>query len=230
MTTVGENRGAVKRIGAKDARRRQSSTRYAAPRKFHQSGSQPFVAIRETTNLWKGNNLACLGGLYWPWHGTVLALRRVSARLVTVIQIGSENAPQMPYAQDDKLIQALFSDRTDRPFDIVILPWQTRCRDDFVDAHGLDPCADHQPIDAVPMPDHVVWCRVPREGFCHLLLDPGRCRMSRHTDMQDPPSLVLQHDEHVQEPECRGGDVLAPQRSRGFVKPERAAIQVHGHN
>ncbi len=54
--------------------------------------------------------------------------------------------------------------------------------------------------------------------------------MSRHTDMQDPPSLVVQHDEHVQEPECRGGDVLAPQRSRGFVKPERAAIQVHGHN
>ena len=54
--------------------------------------------MMETANLWKGDDLACFGGLDRPWHGTVLIQRKVSARLVIVIQIGSENAPQVGVA------------------------------------------------------------------------------------------------------------------------------------
>jgi len=116
-----------------------------------------------------------------------------------------ENAPQVPFAQDDDVVKALSPDRSDHPFNVGILPWRAWCREHFVDAHSLDPGADLQPIHAVPVPDHVAWCRVPREGFCHLLLDPGRCRMSRHADMHDPPPVVVQHDQHEQEPEGGGG-------------------------
>ncbi len=79
--------------------------------------------MMETANLRKGNNFACFGGLDWPWHGTVLTQRKVSARLVIVIQIGSENTPQVPFAQDDDLVKALSPDRSDHPFSEGILPW-----------------------------------------------------------------------------------------------------------
>ena len=48
--------------------------------------------MMQTANLWKSDYLAYFGGLDRPWHGTVLTQRKVCARLVIVIQIGSEGA------------------------------------------------------------------------------------------------------------------------------------------
>ena len=147
--------------------------------------------MMETADLWKGDYLSRLGGLDRPWHGTVLAQSKVRARTVIVIQIGSENTSQMAFIENDDVIEALPPDRADNPFNVGILPWRTRCRDDFIDAHGLDSGVDQQPVNAVPIPNHIAWCGVPRESFCHLLLDPGRGWMSRHAEMDDPPSLVM---------------------------------------
>jgi hypothetical protein len=51
----------------------------------------------ETANLWKGDDLACFGGLDRPWHGTVLIQRKVSARLVIVVP---ENRIWVSYSPD----------------------------------------------------------------------------------------------------------------------------------
>jgi hypothetical protein len=69
--------------------------------------------MMETANLWKGDYLAYFGGLDRPWHGTVLIQRKVSARPVIVVQIGSENSPQVPFVQDDEVIKALSPNRSD---------------------------------------------------------------------------------------------------------------------
>ncbi len=61
--------------------------------------------MMQTANLWKSDYLAYFGGLDRPWHGTVLTQRKVCARLVIVIQIGSENSPQVPFVQDDEVIK-----------------------------------------------------------------------------------------------------------------------------
>jgi hypothetical protein len=39
---------------------------------------------------------------------------------VIVVQIGSENSPQVPFAQDDEVIKALSPDRPDHPFSVGI--------------------------------------------------------------------------------------------------------------
>ncbi len=91
-------------------------------RRIDRSGGQPPVAMMKTSNLWKGNNFACFGGLDWPWHWTVLAQRKVRARLVIVFQIGSENAPQVQFTQNDVVIKALSPDRSDHPFSVGVLP------------------------------------------------------------------------------------------------------------
>jgi hypothetical protein len=115
------------------ARRRRSGARFAVKYRYYQSGGQPFVMMMEAANLRKGNYLTRFSGLDRPWHGTVLTQRKVSARLVIVVQIRSENSPQVPFAEHDEVIKALSPDRSDHPFSVGILPWRARCRDDFVD-------------------------------------------------------------------------------------------------
>jgi hypothetical protein len=67
--------GSVNRIDAKEARRRQSDTQSAVTRRYRQLGSQPFVTMVKTANLWKGDHVTCFDELARPWHRTVLTQR-----------------------------------------------------------------------------------------------------------------------------------------------------------
>jgi hypothetical protein len=50
----------------------------------------------------------------------------------------------------------------------------------------------------------VPWRGIPREGFPHLLRGPPRRGMLCHRKVHDAPSLVCQHQKHVQDlkPNC----------------------------
>ena len=63
----------------------------------------------------------------------------------------------------------------------------------------------HAAVHAVPIPDYVAWCRVPREGFADLLRHPRRGWICRHTEMHDPPAIMMEHDEGEEETERRRG-------------------------
>ncbi len=80
-----------------------------------QSGSQPLVTMMETANLWKSDYLTGFDGLDRPWHGAVLAQRKVSPRPMIIVQIRSENAPQVLFVQDDEVVKTFSPTRASRP-------------------------------------------------------------------------------------------------------------------
>jgi hypothetical protein len=54
---------------------------------------------------------------------SILAPRQMSASLVVVAHICRQNSPQVGVPEDDHMVDAFLSDRTDEPFNVSILPW-----------------------------------------------------------------------------------------------------------
>ena len=67
----------------------------------------------------------------------------------------------MHFAQDNDVVQALTSDRSDQPFGKAILPGRGWCGRLVPDAHGAQPACDDGTIDAIPVADHVARSFVP---------------------------------------------------------------------
>ena len=51
-------------------------------------------------------------------------------------------------------------------------------------------------VHTIPISDHIPWCCLPRKGLPDLLRDPRRSRVCRGADVNNPPTLVPQHNEH----------------------------------
>jgi hypothetical protein len=54
---------------------------------------------------------------------SILAQRQMSASLVVVVHIRPQDSPQVSLPEDDHMVEAFPSDRTDEPFNLSILPW-----------------------------------------------------------------------------------------------------------
>src|SRR5215472_9998325 len=86
--------------------------------------------------------------------------------------------------EHDDVIEALASDRSDEPFGVGILPWRTRCGEDFLDVHslrGLGPSLE----GVVAVSDQVSRRSVPGNRFAQLLNRPRRGGMLRDGHMDD---------------------------------------------
>src|SRR6476660_10125677 len=82
----------------------------------------------------------------------------------------------MHLAQDNDVVQALTSDRSDQPFGKAILPGRGWCGRLVPDAHGAQPACDDGTIDAIAITDHVTRSPVPRKSLGDLACDPFRRR------------------------------------------------------
>ena len=85
--------------------------------------------------------------LSWPAVGCILFEREVSARPVIVREVARQGAAQVPFAEDEDVIQTLASDRADEPLGERILPGAMRRRQDFTDAHALHALAERVAVD-----------------------------------------------------------------------------------
>ena len=61
---------------------------------------------------------------------------QVRARLIVVRRIGGKNSPQMPFAEDERLIQALAAQCADQTFNTAILPRRPSGDWSIADTHG----------------------------------------------------------------------------------------------
>jgi hypothetical protein len=73
----------------------------------------------------------CSGGSLGRLLGGVLVEREVSASLMVVREVADQDAAQVPFTEDENVIQTLPSDRTDEALREGILPWAVRGREDF---------------------------------------------------------------------------------------------------
>ena len=102
----------------------------------------------------------------------------------------------MKRVQDNDTIEAFPPDRSNDALDNGILPsWRRR---QIVDIHRLQPIAEDRPIGGVAITDQALRRGFPRKRFHKLLPEPGRCRMGRDVEMNDPAPFMAQHNEGIE--------------------------------
>lgn len=79
--------------------------------------------------------------------------RQVRSRMMIVVEVRSKNPQQVPFVENDDMIEALSTDGTDQPLNEWILPRRPIGDDDFLDAHMLDPPAEESAVDGVAIAD-----------------------------------------------------------------------------
>ena len=86
-------------------------------------------------------------------YGGVLPKREMSADLVIVGCVVSQDPMQMCLAEHHDMIEALTPDRADEAFNMTILPRRAGRDRSVPDAHRLEPPCDDHAIGAIPIAD-----------------------------------------------------------------------------
>ena len=97
------------------------------------------------------------------------------------------------------MVEALAANRADDTFHVGALPRRSRRRQNFLDSHGFHIFPKLTAEDPVAIPQQVTRDLLKRKGLPELLGGPLGCRMGGYVEMQDPPSVVSQNQEHVQD-------------------------------
>src|SRR6516164_11419448 len=97
------------------------------------------------------------------------------------------------------MVEALAANRTDDAFHVGALPRGSRRRQNFLDSHGFHICRKLTAVDSVAVPKQVPRDLLKGKGLPELLRGPLGRRMSGDVEMHDPPSVVIQNQEHVQD-------------------------------
>ncbi len=75
----------------------------------------------EPADLWNRDDATTRRQLYLPWLRAVVLESLVWARGVVVGEVRQQGSAEMPFIQDDHMVQALSSDRPDDPLHEGIL-------------------------------------------------------------------------------------------------------------
>ena len=100
----------------------------------------------------------------------------------------------MHLAQDNDVVQALTSDRSDQPFGKAILPRRGWCGGLVPDAHGAQSARDNAAIDPVPIADEIARSLISGKCLRDLTGNPFGRRICCDVD-PDELSAVEPHDD-----------------------------------
>jgi len=95
------------------------------------------------------------------------------------------------------MVETLAPDRSDKAFDVRILPWRVRRGEDVGHGHRFSRCAETRKRE-IPIMEQVPRRRILRKRFAHLLGGPRGGRMRGDRDMYRVPSVMSKHDQHKQ--------------------------------
>src|SRR5213596_4169299 len=105
--------------------------------------------MMQTTDFGNLHDPARLGELDGPDVQRILVEREVSTRPVVVREVASQGAAQVPFAEDEYVIQTFAPDGADEPLREGVLPRTVRGREDFTDAQALHALPEHVTVDRV---------------------------------------------------------------------------------
>ena len=69
--------------------------------------------------------------------------------LVIIGDIRAEDPLQMPLVEYDDVVETFSTDTTNQAFDVWILPWRSRRRDDVLNVHVIELLAEEVAVDRV---------------------------------------------------------------------------------
>jgi hypothetical protein len=78
--------------------------------------------MMQTADLGEGNNIACGGKLHATRPWAVFVEREMRSGIMMILKVARQDVTQMTLVEDDNMIQALTTDRTDEMLDVGVLP------------------------------------------------------------------------------------------------------------
>jgi hypothetical protein len=111
----------------------------------------------------------------------ILVERPMSPQLIIVGSILRQDPAQMCLAQDDEMVHAFASDRSDQPFGKAVLPRRGWCSRFVPDAHGAQStCDDGESAGTLfQAPFQARFAKVPLRGERHEYFCLRRCRQDQ---------------------------------------------------
>src|SRR5690349_4949420 len=110
----------------------------------------------------------------------------------------------MCLAEDDYLIEALVTDRSDQSLSMAVLPRRPSCGRTVADSHCANPAAVCWTECTVAVADEVAWRRVPGKSFRHLPGYPFGGRMGSDAKTYQSATLVTEDHQTVEQFKERG--------------------------
>lgn len=156
------------------------------------------VTIMESADFRHRKNAPYVRRLERTRHRCVLLQSQVRPAPMIVVHEISEVTVQAPFAEHDFVVQALAADGANDAFDIGSLPGGTRCRQHLFDPHGFDLIHEIFSEDPVAIAQQVARRSVPGKGLPELLIGLLCGVMSGQGKVQNPASVVSQHQKCIQ--------------------------------
>jgi len=168
-------------------------------------------------------------------NGRVSIAGQVRASAMAVVKVIGEDPSEMAVVENDAMIKAFATDRSNDSLDIRRLPRRTVCDQHFLDAHVLDTLAERVAVDRIPITDQEPRRLVLGKRFDDLLGCPLSRRMRSDVKVDDHTATMTEYDETEQDAACRcrnseainGDDIAnvviqegAPRLPRRFAMPD----------
>jgi len=160
-----------------------------------QSGGTPLVVSLEAANIWKLDDFPALGRLHGSMVWRVHLQGLMDSPPMVEINVGTENAAQVPLVKDNDGVQALSTKGPDNPFDVGILPRTPRCGDHFFDIETAHTPTKPRAVDAVAITNQVFGRGIEGKGLDHLLRGPLRRRTRSDIEEDNAPTFMGEHDQ-----------------------------------
>src|SRR3989442_279074 len=91
-----------------------------------------------------------------------------------VAEVAFQDPPEMPFIDDDNVVQALASNTADHAFHVTVLPRTPRRNSNLLHTHSFNSCRERMTVDSISIPNQISRCTVLRKSFNDLLCGPDR--------------------------------------------------------
>src|SRR6267378_1482206 len=121
--------------------------------------------------------------------------------LIVVGRVRAKQMAEMPLPEHDNMVQAIASDRTDRPFTISILPRRSRRGRPIPNAHRPKAADEDVAVDRVAVTNDVSRRYFPTIGLGELARNPFSRWVRGHSQPQDLAAIEMQYQQPVEQSE-----------------------------
>jgi len=163
--------------------------------------------MMQTADLGYGNDGPERRRLNAPRDRCIPLQGEMWTRDVVVVDILTQDAPQVPFAEDDQVVQAFATDRPDDPLGVGALPMRLGHREELPDTDRPDDPPELVAVGAIPIRQQVARLSAPSaKGLPDLLGGPRGGRMGGDVEVNDAPAIVGENHEAEEKPEGGGGN------------------------
>jgi len=128
------------------------------------------------------------------------------ARRVVVGEVPAQQASEMPFVEDDDVIEAFPSNRPDDALGEGILPGRSRGNEDLAHPQAFHPPCEHVAVDGVSIAEQVLGRCLFWEALDKLLSGPGGGGVVGDVDVDEFSTVVAKDQESEEQVEGEGRD------------------------